>query len=168
MRIRVGSFGRPHGLRGEILFRVLDESLWQPTSGQDIFVGNETLILRSVRRHQKDYLVQFPGINIRAAVKRLVNRQVSADIEGLPEHTFLIKDLVGAKVTTVDGRHLGTLTQVISSPAQDLFQVGDGKKQILIPALKSIVRRFDAQKRELMVELPDGLEECTAWYGKTD
>jgi len=56
-----------------------------------------------------------------------------------------------------DGRKLGELVDVLPSGGNDIFVVQRGPKEILIPALKSVVRKIDLAARRIEVALPPGL-----------
>ncbi len=75
------------------------------------------------------------------------------------EPSYQVKDIVGFDVITKDGEVLGQLEDVLPSGANDIFVVGKEKKEILIPALKSVVLSVDKEKRQITVDLPTGLKE---------
>jgi 16S rRNA processing protein RimM len=74
-----------------------------------------------------------------------------------PEGVFSVKDLVGCRVVTVKGETLGILRDVLPTGANDVFVVGEGKGEILVPALKSVVISIDLKKKQIDVDLPKGL-----------
>jgi 16S rRNA processing protein RimM len=43
--------------------------------------------------------------------------------------------------------------------ANDIYVVGEGKDEMLIPALKSVVKVIDIEKKRIEVELPEGLSQ---------
>lgn len=52
---------------------------------------------------------------------------------------------------------LGTLTRVIETGANDVYLVKDAKREICIPALKSVVKNVDVAGQRMDVLLPPGL-----------
>ena len=81
--------------------------------------------------------------------------------------TYRVKDLAGCEVVTIGGELLGTLRDVLPTGSNDVFVVGEGPAEILIPALKGVVIRIDLEKRRIEVDLPQGLrpEERPGWPG---
>jgi 16S rRNA processing protein RimM len=75
----------------------------------------------------------------------------------MDEISYLVKDLVGCKVSTTAGEELGLLKDVLPTGANDVYVVGEGAAEILIPALKSVVKSIDVSNKRIEVELPDGL-----------
>ena len=71
--------------------------------------------------------------------------------------TYRVKDLVGCQVVTVQGEVLGNLRDVLPTGSNDVFVVGEGLAEILIPALKNVVISIDVEAKRITVDLPDGL-----------
>lgn len=170
MNIRVGYFGKPHGLRGELRFNVFSETGWKPVRGAHIESVNKkseraSYTILEIRTHKNFYLVTCSGIATRDEAQLLAGCEVRAHIEKLPEHAFLIKDLLGSSVKSIDGRYLGTVAQILPTGSNDIYCVVHEGREILIPALKRFVRKFDKETKELLVDLPDGLEP---WLPKHD
>ena len=62
-------------------------------------------------------------------------------------------------MVTEEGEDLGALVDVLPTGGNDVFVVREGEKEILIPALKSVVLSVDMDKRSITVRLPKGLRE---------
>lgn len=73
------------------------------------------------------------------------------------EPSYLVKDIAGFDVLTVQGELLGQLENVLPTGSNDVFVVGKEPKEILIPALKSVVLDIDRAARKITVDLPKGL-----------
>ena len=79
----------------------------------------------------------------------------------LPEaeqDTYYWHQIIGLDVFTVDGRRLGQVTAILPTGSNDVYVVREGKKEILIPALESVVVDVDLTAKALRVDLPEGLE----------
>jgi 16S rRNA processing protein RimM len=81
--------------------------------------------------------------------------------------SYLVKDLVGCEVVTTSGETLGRLQDVLPTGSNDVFVVGEGPAEILVPAIKSVVLSIDLNERRITVDLPKGLrpEERPGWPG---
>ena len=75
----------------------------------------------------------------------------------LPEGTYYTFELIGMDVVTEEGERLGRLSDVWSMPAQDVYVVEREGKEILVPALQTIIREVDLPHQRMTVNLPDGL-----------
>ena len=76
-----------------------------------------------------------------------------------PPDSYAVKDLAGCTVVTETGEVLGQLEDVLPSGGNDIFVVRKEKREVLIPALKSIVREIDVVQKRIVVVLPTGLRE---------
>lgn len=73
--------------------------------------------------------------------------------------SYKVRDLAGCEVVTLEGERLGQLEDVLPSGGNDIFVVRAGEKEILIPALKSVVHQIDLKAKRIVVNLPAGLRE---------
>ena len=68
-----------------------------------------------------------------------------------------MKDLDGCDVVDGNGLDLGKLKDVLPTGANDVFVVVKDGNEILIPALHSVVKNIDLEKKRIVVNLPPGL-----------
>ena len=68
-----------------------------------------------------------------------------------------MQQLLGSKVITIDGVDVGTLTDVINLPGQDLLAVASANGEVLIPFVLEIVPTVDIKNRIITIDPPDGL-----------
>jgi hypothetical protein len=73
--------------------------------------------------------------------------------EPLPEGHFYLHDVIGLRAVTADGEELGIVTDVLRSPANDVYVAGS----LLIPAVKAVVDRIDPAAGLLVVHSKDAL-----------
>ena len=165
-RVLIGRLGRPHGLNGELAFdsagleaaelQAIGTFIWRGAKGE-----TRPLQIRAVRPAIPRMLVRFVGVDSRDSAAALVNGELLADPEQLPDagpgmaYTF---ELIGLDVNTEDGRRLGTLEQIIATGANPVYVV-QGEREILIPATAEVLKRVDLKARTITVSLPAGLEE---------
>jgi 16S rRNA processing protein RimM len=71
---------------------------------------------------------------------------------------YYIFEIIGLRVRTEEGRTLGVVAEVIQGPANDIYVVRDDNREILVPALREVVRVVDRTAGEMVVALPPGLE----------
>jgi 16S rRNA processing protein RimM len=73
--------------------------------------------------------------------------------------SYQVRDLAGCQVVTDQGECLGLLVDVLPSGGNDIFVVQQGLREMMIPALKSVVRIIDLPHKRMEVALPQGLRE---------
>ncbi|MDR1721204.1 MAG: PRC-barrel domain-containing protein [Endomicrobium sp.] len=67
-----------------------------------------------------------------------------------------ISDILGFEVFDQNGKCLGVLSDVILTSSNDVWVVKCYNKEILIPALKNIVREVNILRKKIFVAFPKG------------
>ena len=84
-----------------------------------------------------------------------------SELPELDDETHYWFELIGLAVYTTGGEFLGRLDHIIETGSNDVYVVksrqGRQAKEILVPALKSVVKNIDLGGRRMEVELPEGL-----------
>ena len=76
----------------------------------------------------------------------------------LEEDEYFIADLIGIEVYTDDGEAFGTISDVLSTGANDVYVVDSpAHGQVLLPAIKDCVRQIDVKGRRMEIHLMPGL-----------
>ena len=99
-------------------------------------------------------------INDRDEARKFVEELLTVPVESipvLPEGEWFHFQLLGLQVITDDGEELGDITEILETGSNDVYVVSQGKSQILIPALKSVINEVRLDERVMLVSLPDGL-----------
>lgn len=110
-----------------------------------------------VKLRRENLLLSVEGIHDRNLAEELVGAKIYGDdfpID-LPTDEYQVKDLVGLEVFDIRHQVLGTVTQVLNLPSDDILEVGP----VLIPFRKEFVKKVDLQNRRIEVELLPGMIE---------
>lgn len=168
----VGRIWRPHGVRGEV--KVIPEA-----EVPERLAGIEVLYLGRSAEQAKPYDVQrlrfqqskkgvsaivaFEQVDGRDEAEGLRKMQVFALEEDLPplaEDEWYIHDLVGLDVFDEEGRQLGTLRDVMSMPAHDVFIIArSGQPDAMVPAVEEFLDEVDLAAGRIVVRPIEGLLE---------
>jgi 16S rRNA processing protein RimM len=166
--VAIGEVGRPHGRAGEVRvtpltdrperFKTVRECvLWDAARDH-----REPCRLTATRRQGSALVVAIAGYDTPEAAAALTGRLLAvpeAEALPLPEGHFYPWQLEGCRVVTEDGREVGRLLRVETAPAQDLWVVGDGAREHLVPAVAEIVREVNLDERRVVIRPPEGLLE---------
>ncbi|WP_258361060.1 ribosome maturation factor RimM [Moorella sulfitireducens (nom. illeg.)] len=164
-RIGVGKIVSTHGVRGEVKVEPWTDfpARFRPGTRMFLQQEEETRLVtitaaRSQGRHIILKLAEINDCEEAGALRGAILKVDQGEVEPLPEGHYYIFQLVGSRVYTTGGEFLGTLTEVLTTGANDVYVVlGTGEKEILIPALKEVVRKIDLDRKEITVALPPGL-----------
>jgi 16S rRNA processing protein RimM len=120
--------------------------------------GRALSIERS-HEHGSRRLVKFRGVDDRATAEHLRGQVLVVPESWLPElagREYWPFQLEGSEVVTEGGRSLGTVSEVIPNPANDLWvAVDDDGLETLVPAISDVIVDVDvASKRIVVREVP--------------
>ena len=161
--LTVGFLRRPHGLQGEIVMDIHTDFPERMKRGRKLFVGedHQPMTLTSVRPHQSGLLVKFKGIETPESAGAFRNTWVyvqSKDAPPLPDGQIYQHELFGFQVVDDNDNPLGELVEIIETGANDVYVVrNDAGKEILLPAIPSVILDLDAGRRFMRVHLLEGL-----------
>ena len=164
----IGRIVGAHGVKGTNKISVYVDSLTIFEPGTDLLVrssdGNENSHEISwVKPHSRGALLALKDITSREQAKALIGSEIFIQRTRLPkleDGAYYWFDLIGLEVYTTDNQYLGRLDSIIETGANDVYVVKNNDREILIPALKSVVQAIDIEANLMRVELPDGLEEA--------
>jgi 16S rRNA processing protein RimM len=164
----LGRVLRPHGIRGELRIEILTTYPERIVSGTTVYVGPDpedvtTATLYEVTRarpHQKYLILQVENIPDRSAAEHLRNQYImiaQEDAVPLEEGEFYLYQAIGLAVYTDEGEHLGQISEIIETGANDVYIVHGPRGEVLLPAIDECVLEIDMDAKKMTVHLMDGL-----------
>jgi 16S rRNA processing protein RimM len=164
----LGRFVKAQGLKGELKlfasddfwFDVLESGeLWVERSRADD-VERRPVRVEHSRPHQGQYVVKLEGVDDRSQAEEEVGANLFVDLTrldvDLPDR-ILPFQVIGSIVRTEDGRVIGRVSNVIISPAQEVYEVTGEAGAVLIPAVPAFIVGRDMDRREITVRPIPGL-----------
>lgn len=158
----VGEVVRAHGIRGEVVVNSPGASLAGLQPGEAIWLGDPPAPhrVRQIRPHQGRLLLALEALTDRNGAEALRGATVwvhSDQRAELGDGEAWVEDLIGSRILDPQGQALGIVQEVLESPAQDLLRVSTSSGDALVPMVRDWLRRWDAEQRELVMDLPEGL-----------
>jgi 16S rRNA processing protein RimM len=162
----VGMVIGPHGLGG--LLRI-----WAYAGSAASFLDAGSVFLRSVsgeiqeytvtdiRPHKKAFLMKLKGLRSidEAAEYKGADIFISKEAVGRSDEEYFWYELLGLKVYLDTGQYVGTISQIISTKAHDIYVVKEGDKEVCIPAIYEVVREIDVANKKMVISALEGLLE---------
>ena len=159
----IGYLRRSHGVRGEIIMDLHTDFPERIKSGRKVLIGekHEPLTLDTVRPHKDGLLVSIRGVDTPEDVGRYRNQWVyvkATEVPPLPEGRHYQYEMIDLDVVDENGNPLGKLVEILETGANDVYVVRDDDgKEILLPAIPSVILNLDMDSRILKVHLLEGL-----------
>lgn len=161
--IVIGKIGAPHGVHGELKVVPITDYPERFKGMKKVFVDDESMDIKSVRYQNDRILMMFSGYDTREKAATLTGRMLSVErTEAVPleEDEYYTFDILGLNVETEDGKALGRVVDVLQPGSNDVYVVEspDSDEPILIPALKSVVKKISIADGKMIVKLQEVLE----------
>lgn len=165
--ITIGRITAPQGIRGEVRvvpltdfperFRHLTSVYISCPDGKEPWRAE----VSQVRYHKQFVLLKFKGIEDRNAAEKLRNCRLQvepSEVVPLPPGRYYHFQIIGLKVKTLAGEDLGEVKEILTPGGNDVYVVQDeAGHEVLIPAVKQVVREIDLDRRVMWVKLFEGL-----------
>ena len=163
--MKIGKITRHQGNKGEVRVAPLTDYPERFKRLKTVFLAagrdKKELTIEQVRYHKGFVILKFVGFDsIEQAIehKGYIVKIPESKAVDLPEDTYFMHQILDLKVFTKQNKYLGTVEEIIETPANDVYRVVNGDQEILIPALREVVREVNLEEEILLVELIRGLE----------
>ena len=150
--IIVGKLGKVRGLDGTIKIIPLTDFDGRFDGLKEIFVGGKLMKIFRVSHIGDEIFVKFEGVDNRENARTLTNKMLTvprSQAAPLDDDEFYTFDIIGCEVFDGD-KKIGTVTEVLKTGSNDVFLV-QGDREILIPALKKIVKEINVADKKIFI-----------------
>ena len=159
----VGKIGGVYGVKGWLKIfsftrpskNIFSYSPWQ-LKIDDVY---QNINFEEFRKHGKNFLVKFSGIDNPNDAGRYINCEIAITEEQLPrlnDGEYYWRDLIAIKVINQNGDLLGKVTEIIETGANDVFVITNknkGQHKILIPYVMGLfIRDIDLTTQTMNVD----------------
>ncbi|MGA7159878.1 MAG: ribosome maturation factor RimM [Bacteroidota bacterium] len=163
----VGVIAKVFGVKGEVKLHSYSRSLAEFEPLLSVLVGKneEKVVERKIEKvstRGNDIYVKFYEVNDRNASEALVGHFLFVEETGrkrLAPGEFFVDDLIGMSVCDSGKKALGIVKDVVRYPGQDVYIVKTAIGEVMVPAVRDIVRDVDAKNRTIIIDPPEGLFE---------
>ena len=164
--IECGKIGRPWGIKGQIVVFWMSGAC--PVEvGRGVVYTRGTdgdyvphLVLAS-RENQNRSIVTLEGLknpNDASALTHELLYIPEGELQSLSKGEFYCYQILGLKVETDGGKHLGEIVNIIPTGSNDVYEVKPLKgPTILIPAIKSVIVKVDIENKKMIVRPMEGM-----------
>lgn len=162
--VTVGEIVGAFGLHGELKVHPLTDFPARFSTTPTLYVGPQHVpyAVTNAHPHKQHVLVQLAGVTDITSAERLRGSRVAipaTQVQPLAADQFYLHDVIGLRVRHVDGRDLGTVTDVLTTGANDLFVVRDAERgtEVLLPVVKAFIVSVDVGAGVVTVDPIPGL-----------
>ena len=159
----IGQIVNTSGLKGIVKVNLFTDNIEK--FDKVIIEKNKQLIeyeIEEVRYNKNQALIKFKGIDDIETAETFRNCYIKVKRsweEELPKDTYYIVDLIGLEVFSDEDKKLGILKEVYPVPGgkNDVYVIETEEKELLLPAIKEVIKEVDIPNKKIIVHLLDGL-----------
>ncbi|RUS46395.1 ribosome maturation factor RimM [Cohnella sp. AR92] len=168
--LNVGKIVNTHGIRGEV-------KVWPQTDFPDVRFRNGSRLLVyppagtagspfeievvSSREQNNLFIVKLKGYDNINQIEKYKGWELKVTEDErveLEEGEYYFRDIIGCEAVTEDGEKLGTITDILSPGANDVWVVKRPKgKELMLPVIDEVVLDVDVPAKTVKVRLMEGL-----------
>jgi 16S rRNA processing protein RimM len=163
--LRVGRITGAHGLKGALRFRPDNPDSDTLQEVKRVFLEREwparefrlTGIAPLNATTRRITLEGVADVNAAESLKGAIVMLATEDVPAAKPGEFYYYEAIGCEVFLSDGSRLGTIEEVFSNGAQDIWVVRDGDREVLVPVIEDVVKAMDFAGRRVTIEPIPGL-----------
>lgn len=161
----IGQIVNHFGIKGMMKVNPFTDDISQFEKMETILVDKkgslQEMKIEEVKYSKSQVLLKLKGIETVEDAEKYRNCYLKLPRERarkLPKNTYFIADLIDLTVYTEEGKLLGKVDDIYNTGASDIYVIKDDTgKQILLPAIKDVIKQVDLEEEKIVVHLLDGL-----------
>ena len=163
--MQVGIITSTHGVRGEVkVYPTTDDPRrFRRLKEVVLDTGKEkmNLEIEGVKFFKQFVILKFKGLDNINDIEKYRQKSLYVTRKNavrLQRDEYFIADLIGIQVVSDEGEELGTISDVLQTGANDVYEVemADGKS-LLLPAIKQCILNVDVENGTMQVHVLEGL-----------
>ncbi|MBP6063168.1 MAG: 16S rRNA processing protein RimM [Fusobacteriaceae bacterium] len=163
----IGKIGGTHHLKGAVkLYSNVGEQIFN-IEGSKVIVelseeDRKILTVKEVSPLLGDkWIIEFEEITNKTDAGKLIKAfvKVRRDLLGVEEDEYLLNDLLEMSVIDQNGVLIGKVENIFDTAAHEILEVESEKYEAMIPNIDEFVKKIDFEKKEIYVELIEGMLE---------
>jgi 16S rRNA processing protein RimM len=163
--LRVGRISGAHGLKGALRFRPDNPDSDTLEQVKRIFLERDgasrefrlTAMTPLNATTRRITLEGVADINAAESLKGAVVMLATEDVPPPKPGEFYYYEAIGCEVFLPDGSRLGTIEEIFSNGAHDIWVVRDGEREVLVPVIEDVVKATDFAAHRVTIEPIPGL-----------
>ena len=159
--LEAGQIVNTHGVKGEVKIMPWADSPEFLCAFDTLYMDGKPVRLLSARPHKTMVLATLEGVDTVEKAMKLKGKVLSIDRTGveLPEGRHFLADLMGLTVlNAADGSELGTIADILTPPAHEVYVVRGKGKEYMIPAVDAFLTETNVEGGYIKVNLIEGME----------
>lgn len=164
--VEIGKVGKAHGVHGSVNFYFNKGMLRDEDFYKWFFIEHDSYlvpyrILELRYKSDSEGLVLFEDIDSQSATIEIIGKSLFVYLNEVAETSSIetLESLIGFSITNQNNIYIGIVVDILENPGNPNLVVEKEKDEYYIPINEDLVLSFNAKKREIVLEIPEGLIE---------
>ena len=152
--ITIGQIVNTHGIKGELKIYPLTDDMKRYRKLEYVYIDGQkwnvvwcklqptTVILKLENLDKVEEAINFKNKYLEVEKSKAIK---------LPADRYFVADIIGCMVYDTEGTELGKINDVIFTGSNEVYWI-KGEKELLIPALKSVVLDMDVVNKKIVIK----------------
>jgi 16S rRNA processing protein RimM len=159
--IKVGKIVNTHGIKGYVKCIPMTDDLERFRDLKYVYTEKDDTkrTIDDVWDQKGMVYLKLKGIDDMGTAEKFKDTYISIlkdQLRQLPEDSYYLFDLEGMDVYSSEGDHMGKISQIYQTAANDVYEVKDKKRTFLIPAIKDVVKSVNIQEKKMVIDVIEG------------
>lgn len=160
--IEFGKIVNTHGIKGEVKIYSYTDNPSNILKLKKVYIENVEYQVERIRLASNMFILKLKGIDRIEDTEGIKNKEIYREVlkkEKESTDEFFVRDLIGLDVVDEEENKIGILSDVINTGANDIYIVKkEDAKELLLPAIKQVVKNIDIKNKKIVVKIMEGLE----------
>jgi 16S rRNA processing protein RimM len=163
----IGKVCRPFGVAGELKVTPHTDERRRFSALSFVYIKRGALYskisVENVRYAKDSVILKLEGLDSRDDVADFAGTQLYIDRENaiiIEESSYYCFDITGCTVVSSHGDSIGRVDDIVNAGSCDVYVVcpfNDKEDRVFIPVVKDVVKKIDIEKKEIIIDVIDGL-----------
>ncbi|MEI6285865.1 MAG: ribosome maturation factor RimM [Bacillota bacterium] len=152
--IKIGIITSAHGISGEVNVKALTDFPQRFKQTKTVFIDENEYNILSATVLNDRVILRISGVADRNTAEKMRGKYLCVDEKAtvrLAKDNYYVYDIIDCQ-TFEDGVLLGIVKDVLSTGSNDVYVVETQNGQLLIPALKQVVKKIDIANKRIEVK----------------
>lgn len=163
--LEIGQIVNTNGLKGFLKVKPLTDDITRFEKLKTIYIQKAKELIgfkiQEVKYNKQSVLLKLEGIDDITEAEKYKNFYIKISKENaveLEKNSYFIVDIIGCQVYTDENEYLGNVVDVFQTGSNDVYTLKNSEgKEILIPAIREVIKNVDIKNKKIVIHLMDGL-----------
>lgn len=158
--IYLGFVKKTHGFKGAVKISIENiQAKFNQTEPLMLEINKKAVpfFIEQISKTDTEWQVKFEYINSVEEAEEITGLSVYFESDDASDEDVWVHEAIGYHLIDSKLGEIGTVTDVVTKPGQDLLEITLKDKIFFIPYVKELIQKFDHKKEIIYTDLPEGL-----------